>query len=430
MNIIKKLVDRYFSKEREKEISIEETVKQEKPVYKNLIADTNNNTVKIILSDGSIIYGKYEKEEDLETIKTLSREEIIELVTPKITKEAVKQVNSDEEIAEIETKELLQDVNLLSQFEEFEVVNSQVYLKGIRGLAIPKPIVAEFLRILKDDEDAKYFDSLLMFTFRLMLNPVQSAREDCLNFVKKNNIPITENGLLVTFRKVVSVGKTNKNLVKFVSENYLRLKRQKKGTKNYEVFKKDDMYTLVHLNKNHLENGDFIGNLNELYHKPELVEENTFTDSHTRTKDIKIGQIYKEDENKVDLDNTKDCSRGLHSGSLSFGEFNDFGDTGVICLVDPIKVRSVPVSNCYKMRSSELFPVAIVDFNTYKEFVETEEIVNFENLYSEATLETLKEAIKNKTFEPLSCQEETPDVTIKEVSTIVNTISNKRVVKF
>ena len=41
--------------------------------------------------------------------------------------------------------------------------------------------------------------------------------------------------------------------------------------------------------------------------------------------------------------------------------FDSFGDTGVIALVNPMFVRSVPVSDANKMRVSEMFLTKIAD---------------------------------------------------------------------
>ncbi len=268
-----------------------------------------------------------------------------------------------------------------------------------------------------------------MFTYWLLLNPIESARKDALNFIEKNNLPITDNGMLVTFRKVVSTGQKDKELVEFISNSYFKIKGQKKSPLNYNVYKNSEANLVLHNINN--KNIDFVidyGNLSDLYKNLPNMVENTFTDNHTKTKLIKIGEVYKEDEDKIDLDNTKDCSAGLHSGSLSFGSFNSFGDTGIVCLVNPMKIRSVPVADCSKMRSSELFPVAIVDFDNYKEFTETNEIKELSEIYYNESLETLRDTLKSKSFDKLTCQEELPQISLKEIQNITELLKS-RVVK-
>ena len=90
-----------------------------------------------------------------------------------------------------------------------------------------------------------------------------------------------------------------------------------------------------------------------------------------------------------------------------------------------MKIRSVPVSDCSKMRSSELFPVAIMDFNTYKDFTETNEINELSELYYNESLETLKETLKNKSFNNLTCQKELPGISLKEIQNITELLKNR-----
>ena len=272
------------------------------------------------------------------------------------------------------------------------------------------------------------FNALLMFTFWLLLNPIESSRNDCLTFIKKNDIRLTSNGLLVCYRKVVSRGSNNKELIKFISENYFKIKKWKKSTKNYNVhYGESTGYFLMGLaNNDHQGSNDksFIGNLHELYQNLHTLKENTYTDNHTKTKTIKIGSIYKEDEDRIDLDNTIPCSSGLHIGSKQF-MFDSFGDTGVIALVNPMFVRSVPVVDAHKMRVSEMFIATIAD---KEEFDNLNELIDFSTEYCSSTLEDLQIELSNKVFEKLSCQNNLPITSLKEIIDITK-ILNERIIK-
>ena len=261
-----------------------------------------------------------------------------------------------------------------------------------------------------------------MFTFWLLLNPIESSRNDCLDFVKKNDIQLTTNGLLVCYRKVVSSGSKNKELIKFISESYFKIKKWKKSPKQYEVFD-DNGFVITQGDKRHDYN-NHKGNLAELYQNLHTLKENTYTDNHTKTKIIKVGSIYKEDEDKIDLDNTRDCSSGLHVGSKQF-MFDSFGDTGVIALVNPMFVRSVPVSDANKMRVSEMFLATIAD---KKQFDNLNELIDFSTEYCSSTLEDLQIELSNKVFEKLSCQDNLPITSLKEIIDITKVLS-ARIVK-
>lgn len=452
MSIFKKAIEALTGKQKEKELQKElqeqlnriEKKVDEKPIehkyimgidpYKEcknkVIYNVNTQSVTVVDCDGNS-YSGVTTSDVVEKLKTATTEEIIALLTPP----KVEEKGSDFDV-EQEEKEIVSNfLDIFDNVDDFEVVGNSVYFKGIKSVEIPSLIVARLVELLEQHNKGCFklsefeeYQSLKAFTYWLLLNPIESARKDALDFIRKNQLPITSNGMLVTFRKVVSKGKSNKELVKFISESYFKVKKWKKSTSKFKVITvpNSNVFELKPFEFN-VENTDYIclGDLNYLYNNLPKFEENIFTDSHTKSKIIKIGEVYKEDEDKVDLDNTKDCSSGLHSGSLSFGSFNSFGDTGVICLVNPMKIRSVPVSDCSKMRSSELFPVAIVDFDDYKEFVETQEIAELSEVYYNESIEFLQETLKNKQFGNLTCQEKLPEVSLKDVESISNMLKNR-----
>lgn len=425
---------------KEKLSKVEESVKKlteipttavvEQPCKNRVIYNVTNKLVTVVDCNNDTFFGEVEKDV-VELLKTADTKEIIRLLTP----EKVESKGSDFDV-EKEEKEIVKPfLGIFEGVGDFEVVGNSIFFKNIRSVEIPPLIVARFVELLEgikhnvirpnfEGEQLKEeLKSLKAFTYWLLLNPIESARKDALDFIRKNQLPITSNGMLVTFRKVVSKGKSNKELVKFISESYFKVKKNKKSPKNYEVFD-DNPLVCISGNKRHDYN-NHVGNLYELYHNLSQFEENIFTDNHTRSKVIKIGEVYKEDEDKVDLDNNKNCSSGLHSGSLSFGSFNSFGDTGVICLVNPMKIRSVPVSDCSKMRSSELFPVAIIDFNDYRKFVETQEIAELSEVYYNESIEFLQEALKNKQFDKLTCQDNLFEMNPREILNVTEILKNR-----
>jgi hypothetical protein len=412
-----------------------EKIKVEKIISK-ILYNTNTKNIDIILSNGNVLSGIVEKDV-YEKIRNCNDElMILNLISP--IKEG-KENGSDFDI-EVE-KTITPLINILSSNSNFEIEGDKVYLKGIKSISIPSSIVGEFIRLHSEINYYKYqslystpvkeykeeFDALLMFTFWLLLNPIESSRNDCLDFVKKNDIQLTSNGLLICYRKVVSKGSKNKELIKFISENYFKKKKQKKSAKNYSIYSKLGDFMLCKNNKLPKEDNPYwenIGNLHELYQNLHTLKENTYTDNHTKTKTIKVGSIYKEDEDKIDLDNTRDCSSGLHVGSKQF-MFDSFGDTGVIALINPMFVRSVPVSDAHKMRVSEMFLATIAD---KEEFDNLNELIDFSTEYCSSTLEDLQMELSNKVFEKLSCQDNLPITSLKEIIDITKVLS-ERIVK-
>ena len=399
-------------------------------IISKILYNTNTKNIDIILSNGNVLSGIVEKDIYEEITNCNDELMILDLISP--TKEEIKGSDFDLEVEKIITPL----INILSSNSNFEIEGDKVYLKGIKSIAIPSSIVGEFIRLHSEINYYKYqslystpvktykeeFDALLMFTFWLLLNPIESSRNDCLDFVKKNDIQLTTNGLLVCYRKVVSSGSKNKELIKFISESYFKIKKWKKSPKQYEVFD-DNGFVIVQGDKRHDYN-NHKGNLAELYQNLHTLKENTYTDNHTRTKTIKIGSIYKEDEDKIDLDNTVPCSSGLHIGSKQF-MFDSFGDTGVIALVNPMFVRSVPVSDANKMRVSEMFLATIAD---KEQFDNLNELIDFSTEYCSSTLEDLQIELSNKVFEKLSCQDNLPITSLKEIIDITKVLS-ARIVK-
>ena len=417
-----------------------EKSKVEKLISK-ILYNTNTKNIDVILKNGNTLSGIVEKEVYAQIKECNDELVLVNLLSP--PKKIEEENGSDFDI-EVE-KIITPLINILSSNSNFEIENNKVYLKGIKSIAIPISIVAEFIRLHSEINYYKYqslystpvkeykeeFDALLMFTFWLLLNPIESSRNDCLDFVKKNDIQLTSNGLLVCFRKVVSTGNEKKELIKFISENYFKKKKQKKSAKNYSIYFSDDFegYKIIKTNKicqiefqdrNH----SVLGNLHELYQNLHTLKENTYTDNHTKTKIIKIGSIYKEDEDRIDLDNTIPCSSGLHIGSKQF-MFDSFGDTGVIALVNPMFVRSVPVVDAHKMRVSEMFIATIAD---KEEFDNLNELIDFSTEYCSSTLEDLQIELSNKVFEKLSCQNNLPITSLKEIIDITK-ILNERIIK-
>ena len=400
-------------------------------IISKILYNVNTKNIDVILSNGNVLSGIVEKDV-YEKIRNCNDElMILDLITPI----KVGQENGSDFDIEVE-KTITPLINILSSNSNFEIEGDKVYLKGIKSIAIPSSIVGEFIRLHSEINYYKYqslystpvktykeeFDALLMFTFWLLLNPIESSRNDCLDFVKKNDIQLTTNGLLVCYRKVVSSGSKNKELIKFISESYFKIKKWKKSPKQYEVFD-DNGFVITQGDKRHDYN-NHKGNLAELYQNLHTLKENTYTDNHTRTKTIKIGSIYKEDEDKIDLDNTVPCSSGLHIGSKQF-MFDSFGDTGVIALVNPMFVRSVPVSDANKMRVSEMFLATIAD---KEQFDNLNELIDFSTEYCSSTLEDLQIELSNKVFEKLSCQDNLPITSLKEIIDITKVLS-ARIVK-
>ena len=71
-------------------------------------------------------------------------------------------------------------------------------------------------------------------------------------------------------------------------------------------------------------------------------EEGVYTDHHSHTFKIKIGEMVTMPREKCDCDSSVSCSQGLHIGGKGWLKKNYYGNTGLACLINPADVVAVP----------------------------------------------------------------------------------------
>ena len=213
-------------------------------ITNKLIYNVNTKKVIVITCDGDKYEGDNIEKEQIEALKTANVQEIVNILTPKHIEEV-------EDVKE-EIKLVSKFLGVFDNSDDFDVVGEQLYFKGIRSTPIPHIIVARFVEILQQIEDNKTeinlftyksiaelneeYNSLKMFTLKVLLNPIEESRQDALDYVKQFQIKMTNTGNLIMYRRIVSLGNTNKDLIEFVSSSYVKVKSWKKSPKNYEVF--------------------------------------------------------------------------------------------------------------------------------------------------------------------------------------------------
>ena len=106
--------------------------------------------------------------------------------------------------------------------------------------------------------------------------------------------------------------------------------------------------------------GFFVG-----YRNADKTEkENVFTDHHSHTFKIRIGEMVTMDRNKCDTVQENTCSTGLHIGGRGWLKKNYFGDTGLACLINPADVVAVhPYDNYGKLRTCAYLPMDIIHYD-------------------------------------------------------------------
>ena len=92
-------------------------------------------------------------------------------------------------------------------------------------------------------------------------------------------------------------------------------------------------------------------------------EEGVYTDHHSHTFKIKIGEMVTMNEKDIDCDSSVECSRGLHLASKVWLKKNYYGSVGLACLCNPADVRAVPHRSEYgKLRCRAYLPIEKINY--------------------------------------------------------------------
>jgi hypothetical protein len=315
-------------------------------------------------------------------------------------KEREKEIKELEKEAENqkELMEWLEDIKNLGD-EHFEVDGIKLYMKGIK-ITVPEFLAREFAARRENEED---LSSLMNFWRLCALNPDPRCREDLYGFLMKNDISITPSGYFVTYRNVMVKQEGNKALHDFVVQKWLQVKKWKKAPSNYLVYENEDgIYSCYPSTKTPENSGDSIGTLEELYNSVTSGGDDSviYTDAHTRTFTIKIGEVVTIPRNECDANPNQTCSRGLHLGNLNFMRKGSFGSEGLVCLCNPKDVVAVPRSYDGKMRTCSYLPIALAEYDEDGCIIPVD-TATFEYEYAEHTQEELEDMLKTTRFESL-----------------------------
>lgn len=330
-----------------------------------------NNTLTIVLKDGNIISKPNATQEDFKKARQAKYEE--ELFVIASCSEGILQ--KKEEVKQFEAaKKLIEGFDTLKGLEDFEVDGSTVYLKGIKR-SLPPLLVEKFAQLVKNIfviedgyslqdtlNDNQEYQGLKRFFMWCALNPRAEVADKLYNFLVKNSFKITKQGFFVALRNVVTVGTDDKTLVKFISEVYNKVKAVwKKKPSDYVIYRdgetREYYFTkITDIPRDMNDGNEVIGNLEKLYMDLPNMVENRYTDAHTRTFDIRIGQPVSMPMELCKW-NTDDCgAEGLHFTANEI-HYVGCGDTSVLVLINPMKVVGIGES---KGRCYEYLPIMTV----------------------------------------------------------------------
>jgi len=361
---------------------------------------------KVVATDEELM-GIYEQALNTDESDQEELDALLEIFIPSLTREEEKieeQFRTLKESAE-EQAELLEWLDSIRELGDphFQVKELKLYMKGI-NITIPEFLAVEFAIRRENEED---LNSLMNFWKLCALNSDPRCREFLIN----NDMVVTPSGYFLAYRNAnVKNGGSSRAYVEFISQQYTKIKGQKKSPKNYDVVYSTEYeeYTLHQNQKSFikrkytLEEGDeFCGDLQILHDKlSDTGNVPVYTDAHSGVTRIVIGETVSIPRDECDADPDRSCSRGLHLGSTSFMTHGYFGSVGLVCLCNPMHVVAVPYADGQKLRTSEYLPIGIAEYGENGRLIPIE-TATFEYDYAEYTQEQLDDMISEARFESL-----------------------------
>ena len=445
-----------------------------------------NDTLTVVLRDGSIISKPGATEEDFHAVSNARNVHEIHAII------ASAEVAADVEKIRAEAakmKALQKGIEILAILPDFTVEGTTVYLTGT-SRSLPQILVEEFIRVVdrvanepcqevfhvqlnQDDE----YVALKNFFMWCCLNPRAEVAHELYRFLAENSFRITRQGFVVALRNVVTLH-GSPELVHFISNAYNKVKAVwKKNPSEYTVFLENGEYKLVHDDKlfkeeTHttttcpdclgdggwydeeweddnnwidcencdgsgeveeytytetwpVDHGEKIGNLVELYLDLPNRAENRFTDDWTKTFDIRIGQVTSMPMEQCNW-STQDCAAaGLHFTADQI-HYVGCGDQSVIVLINPMKVVGI---GQHKGRCYEYLPIMTVPREEATRILHDGmfDTIQLDEEYAIRELESLAERAKDGfATESKKYQFNMPAISAVEINNIVNSLSEMK----
>lgn len=230
---------------------------------------------------------------------------------------------------------------------------NSVYLKNVSEISIPEDLVEKMI-VAEENKDSLTIQKYTNFWKLVSLNPDERVRNNMFWFIKKWDMKISQSGLIIAYRNVdiLDDGKCPTSMLQSIIKAYYETKYLK-GENPSNVESPYEPFTFNSLQECY----DALIN-NALDATP------VYTDVHSHTFRIKLGQPVSMPRSECDADQEHSCSKGLHVGARGWLEQNYYGEQGLLVLVNPSNVVAVPTIDDYgKMRCCEYLPCALINYD-------------------------------------------------------------------
>ena len=310
--------------------------------------------------------------------------------------------------------------------EYLEVKDNRVYGKGI-DIAMPETVVREFMVRNGNENDTS---ALMKFWSLACLNPSADTRDRLFEFCDKHGIKLTDKGYLVVYRNADKKDAMVQdiNLHDFIYASLPVWKGMGIDINNMNISRNYDGKFEVHdestgYSEGGKDGGTFIGNIAELVDVFENSGQKVvYTDHYSRRTHIEFGKPVSLPEDQIDTDSNRECSRGLHVAGENWLTKNYFGDSGLICLVNPMNVRAIPYADRGKMRVKEYMAVGVAKYDDEGKIIGVP-MKTFEHDYQTITAGEISEMLKGlKTTECKDTYLIPTEITESSIQTIFNNV--------
>jgi hypothetical protein len=271
----------------------------------------------------------------------------------------------------LEKKEIIDFIN--EQSNILSISGTSVYIRSVSELSLPEDLVIRIVEAEKEN-NKELIETYVNFWTLASLNPDSRARTNLFWFLTKYGFTISRSGLFVAFRgvEVKEVASQDSKEIEFIRDAYIKIKTKlKKSPKNYYLIH-DELTGEYKYSTKKEEDVKTIEELYQLKCKDNTEKNCTiYTDAHTRSFNIKLGEMVSMKRQDCDSRQERTCSSGLHVASLDWLKENDqFGQVKLMVLVNPADVVAVPPQDSYgKMRTCAYYPiheVSLYDEESYK----------------------------------------------------------------